>query len=235
VASPSSAPSPPGSTWSCPAARSTTGSPASPCTSHGASTRTTWSWRVAHRGLPVARSAVDAAAWQPHVRYATAVLAAVVQQRLVTARELDVAALCRRFDLRPPERQRVRRDRDGRRRYLDCEWRLDDGRLVVLEVDGAHHATVASWEDDMRRERQVVAGGRAVLRASAERGAARSRGRGRGPGGGRRTPTCQRWRGSGPTQALTTRGTRDRGVRGGGRTGARRGRGRSRRSRRRCR
>lgn len=81
--------------------------------------------------------------------------------------ELDVAALCRRFGLRSPDRQRVRRDRAGRKRYLDCEWDLGDGRVLVLEVDGSHHLDVEHWEADMKRERGIVAGGRTVLRASA--------------------------------------------------------------------
>jgi hypothetical protein len=128
------------------------------------------------------------------------VLAAVVQQRLCTAAdldaamrtvgrvrhkqpmrlaiddiaggsealsEIDVAAMCRRFDLRSPHRQRVRLDRSGRKRFLDCEWELPDGRVVVLEVDGSHHLRVEHWEADMRRERSVVASRRAVLRCSA--------------------------------------------------------------------
>lgn len=80
--------------------------------------------------------------------------------------ELDVAGLCRAFELQPPRRQVVRRDREGRRRYLDCEWRFA-GRVVVLEVDGSHHVQVESWEADLRRERGVVISGRQVLRATA--------------------------------------------------------------------
>jgi len=154
------------------------------------------------RGLPstsLPRSALDAAAWQPSSRYATGLLAAVVQQRLCPADELtaelrfvgrvrhkqamrlalldiaggaealgelDIASMCRRFDLSPPERQVVRRDPSGRRRYLDCEWRLPDGTTVVLEVDGSHHAETAHWEADMRRERAVVVSRRVVLRCS---------------------------------------------------------------------
>jgi hypothetical protein len=149
--------------------------------------------------LPAARSAIDAGAWQPHVRYACGVLAAVVQQRICSApdlatalvnvgrvrhkqamrlaiadisggaealSELDIAALCRRFGLRAPHHQRRRRDSAGRLRYLDCEWDLPDGRVVVLEVDGAHHLRVEHWEADMRRERGVVISGRHVLRAT---------------------------------------------------------------------
>jgi hypothetical protein len=156
-----------------------------------------------HRGLPTlspARSALDAAAWQPHQRYASAVLAAVVQQKVCTPRELadelrfvgrvrhkqtmrlaiddiaggsealseiDVVAMCRRFGLTTPTRQVVRRERSGRKRYLDCEWELTDGRVVVLEVDGSHHAAVEHWEADMKRERGIVLSGRRVLRCTA--------------------------------------------------------------------
>ena len=81
--------------------------------------------------------------------------------------ELDIAAMCRKFGLRPPDRQRIRRDHQGRRRYLDCEWVLEDGSIVVLEVDGGHHIKVANWERDMKRERGVVISGRRVLRATA--------------------------------------------------------------------
>jgi hypothetical protein len=153
-------------------------------------------------GLPAtrpARSAIDAAAWQPWPRFACAMLAAVVQQGLSTPPELDrtlglvgrvrhkqhmrmalvdiasgahtlgeadVATLCRRFHLRPPDRQRPRRDSSGRMRYLDCEWDLDDGTVLVLEVDGGHHRFVEHWEADMRRERRIVRRGRIVVRAS---------------------------------------------------------------------
>lgn len=80
--------------------------------------------------------------------------------------EIDFAALCRRFGLQAPDRQRLRRDARGRRRYLDCEWELDDGTIVVLEIDGSHHHHVEHWEADMKRERQVVISRRWVLRAS---------------------------------------------------------------------
>ncbi|HET6625817.1 MAG TPA: hypothetical protein VFG63_05470 [Nocardioidaceae bacterium] len=153
---------------------------------------------------PVARSALDAGAWQPSRRYACGVLAAVVQQKLCTVdelfaqlqyvgrvrhksamrlalhdiaggaealSELDIATMCRRFGIRPPDRQRIRRDRHGRKRYLDCEWVLADGSVVVLEVDGGHHFEVQHWEADVKRERGVVVAGRRVgrivLRATA--------------------------------------------------------------------
>lgn len=83
-----------------------------------------------------------------------------------TLGETDVATLCRRFSLRPPDRQRRRRDASGHWRYLDCEWDLEDGSTVVLEVDGGHHRLVEHWEADMKRERKVIRGRRTVLRAT---------------------------------------------------------------------
>lgn len=157
---------------------------------------------IRRAGLPCTppeRSAIDAAAWQRWPRFACAMLAAVVQQRLTTAErleaelgrvgrvrhrahlraaladiaggahalsELDLLALCRRFRLQQPRRQRQRRDVDGTMRYLDAEWVLCDGSLLVLEVDGRHHLDVGQWQADMRRERAVVISGRRVLRAT---------------------------------------------------------------------
>ena len=80
--------------------------------------------------------------------------------------ERDLATLCRRFGLVPPTRQVIRRDSAGRRRYLDAEWLLPTGEIVVLEVDGSHHLDVANWQEDMKRERSVVVSRRWVLRAT---------------------------------------------------------------------
>ncbi len=81
--------------------------------------------------------------------------------------ELDVAALCRTFGICPPDRQVVRIDPAGRRRYLDCEWRLPDGSVVVLEIDGAHHMDERHWAADMKRDRREVVRGRRVIRCTA--------------------------------------------------------------------
>lgn len=151
------------------------------------------------RCTDVARSSLDAAAWQPWPRFACALVAAVVQQRLCTVErldeamqrtgrirhkaylrealrdiaggaealsELDLCRVCRRSGLQEPIRQVRRRGADGRVRYLDAEWVLDDGRRIVLEVDGAHHLEVEHWQADIRRERGLVAGGTTVLRAT---------------------------------------------------------------------
>lgn len=159
-------------------------------------------YHVEVAGLPCtapSRSAIDAAAWQPWPRFACALMAAVVQQRVCTVDDLDQALrhvgrvrhkahlrealrdirggsealseidlirLCRRFGVQEPHRQVKRTDRNGRIRYLDAEWKLADGRRVVLEVDGSHHLDVESWEADLRRERAIVIGGANVLRAT---------------------------------------------------------------------
>lgn len=80
--------------------------------------------------------------------------------------EIDVGNLCRAAGLRAPDRQEIRTDRDGRRRYLDCTWVLADGRVVVLEIDGSFHLLADDWWREMRRERDLVVAGRIALRCS---------------------------------------------------------------------
>ncbi|MBS1698822.1 MAG: hypothetical protein JST25_10530 [Actinobacteria bacterium] len=81
--------------------------------------------------------------------------------------ELDVLRLCRQFGLTPPRRQTKRRDASGRIRFTDCEWTLPDGRLLVLEVDGAFHMAVEHWEDDIARQRALAATDRVQIRCTA--------------------------------------------------------------------
>ena len=80
--------------------------------------------------------------------------------------ELDVGRMCRRFGLARPARQVRRRGADGRLRFTDAEWRLPDGRVVVLEIDGAFHMDVEHWEDDLARQRSLTSDGRLVVRAT---------------------------------------------------------------------
>jgi hypothetical protein len=80
--------------------------------------------------------------------------------------EINVAKVCAEVGLALPDRQVVRLDKEGRRRYLDCVWVLPDGRVIVLEVDGSFHAEVRAWWKDMKRERAVVVQGDTVLRCS---------------------------------------------------------------------
>jgi hypothetical protein len=81
--------------------------------------------------------------------------------------ELDLSRMCRRHHLPLPVRQTPRPDSSGRMRFTDAEWRLADGRVVVLEVDGSFHMDVGHWSDDLERERDLVAGGAIVLRCTA--------------------------------------------------------------------
>lgn len=81
--------------------------------------------------------------------------------------ELDVIRMCARRGLPRPARQTRRTDSSGRLRYTDAEWRLPDGRVVILEVDGGFHMQVEHWADDIERERALVATGAVVLRCTA--------------------------------------------------------------------
>ncbi|HEY6932201.1 MAG TPA: hypothetical protein VI452_02280 [Marmoricola sp.] len=81
--------------------------------------------------------------------------------------EVDVRRACRRCGVRPPVRQRGRWDRSGRRRWTDCEWDLPGGVVIVLEVDGAHHAEVRQYNDDIRRQRKLTTLRRIIVRCSA--------------------------------------------------------------------
>lgn len=78
--------------------------------------------------------------------------------------EIDFARLCRRAGLPEPVRQGVRRDRYGRRRYVDAEWLLPGGRRVVVEVDGAVHLNWQVLAGDQLRQNEIVLTGDVVLR-----------------------------------------------------------------------
>ena len=41
-------------------------------------------------------------------------------------------------------------------RFMDCEWRLANGRILILEVDGAFHMEAAQWEEDLARQRALI-------------------------------------------------------------------------------
>jgi hypothetical protein len=81
--------------------------------------------------------------------------------------EVDLRKMCRTFGIAPPRSQRQRRDRAGKRRYTDAEWRLADGRILVLEVDGGFHDDVLQASDDGRRQRKLSTRERVVLSCTA--------------------------------------------------------------------
>lgn len=112
------------------------------------------------------RAALSAA---PKTRHHRALRLAIgdIEQGAEALSEIDFGRLCKRFGLPMPTRQAVRKSKDGRRRYLDVEWLLPDGRVVAVEVDGAHHMYVENWIPDQLRQNAVVIGGTAVLRFAA--------------------------------------------------------------------
>ena len=81
--------------------------------------------------------------------------------------EIDVLRLCRAWGLALPRRQQRRRDRSGRLRYTDCEWDLPDGRVLVLEIDGAFHLDVDAYTADVQRHRGLTSDRRIVIRCTA--------------------------------------------------------------------
>jgi hypothetical protein len=82
--------------------------------------------------------------------------AADIEQGADALSEIDFVRLCRRFGLPKPKQQRVREDASGRKRYLDVTWVRADGRLVVVEVDGALHLSQERWWPDQLRQNDIV-------------------------------------------------------------------------------
>ena len=107
-----------------------------------------------------------ALARRTRVRHRGALLLAAhdIAQGAQALSEIDFARLCRRHHLPPPRRQSIRVERDGRRRYLDAEWDLPDGRRLVVEVDGAVHLVARRWWSDQLRQNEIVIAGSPVLR-----------------------------------------------------------------------
>ncbi len=139
------------------------------------------------------RAVIDAAAWEPSPRRAGGLVCASVQQgvcspmalaeELKTAgairhrrllrsvigdavggaqsfAEIDFTVLARRAGLPPPKRQAIRKV-GGRTRYLDVEF-----DSFVVEVDGAHHFSAASYAKGLDRLNDLVIGGDRVLQFS---------------------------------------------------------------------
>ena len=77
--------------------------------------------------------------------------------------ELDFLRLVvRPFGLPEPSRQSARRDRRGRRRWIDAAW---DDRKIAVEIDGAQHThdPLQRW-DDMERDLDLTLGGYQTVR-----------------------------------------------------------------------
>jgi len=78
--------------------------------------------------------------------------------------EIDFLRFCSRNGLPRPMLQQIRRDSEGRRRYLDATFKKADGRLIRVEIDGALHLLVQTYWSDMARQNDLVIGHERVLR-----------------------------------------------------------------------
>lgn len=78
--------------------------------------------------------------------------------------EIDFGQLCHRYGLPAPLRQSVRKDSQGRRRYVDVEMQSRSGKTWLIEIDGAVHLVVGSYWTDMARANELVIGGDSLLR-----------------------------------------------------------------------
>jgi hypothetical protein len=77
--------------------------------------------------------------------------------------ELDFEMIRRRFGLPEPERQAVRRRRDGKC-YLDVDWPDFD---TACEIHGVPHIRVLQWESDLERANEIsIAGPRSLVFSS---------------------------------------------------------------------
>lgn len=70
--------------------------------------------------------------------------------------EIDFVKFCAGANLPAPNRQSVRLDMHGRRRFRDVEWRRPDGRLVIGEIDGMGHMEAGRWYEDLMRDAELA-------------------------------------------------------------------------------
>jgi hypothetical protein len=78
--------------------------------------------------------------------------------------EIDFIRFCRRHGFPEPIRQVVRRDANGRRRYLDATLVGPTGKVVRVEIDGALHLVVRTYWDDMSRGNELSIARETALR-----------------------------------------------------------------------
>ncbi len=65
--------------------------------------------------------------------------------------EADFLRECRRRGLPVPAMQVRRVDVHSQRRRTDAEFRLPDGRLLIVEIDGVGHFELGQWQADLTR------------------------------------------------------------------------------------
>ena len=111
---------------------------------------------------PKLRGALEDAGRIRHVRLLRSVLYDI-EGGAQAMTEVDLAGICRRYGLLL-ERQVVRVDSHGKRRYVDARVSAPSGPSVLVEIDGALHLLVKTYWDDMARGNELVISGERVLR-----------------------------------------------------------------------
>ena len=120
---------------------------------------------VVQQRLELPESLRAAVELRPRHRHRRLVLAALgdIEMGAEALSEIDFAALCRSLRLPEPDRQAVRPDPRGRRRYLDVEWVLRGDRRVVVEIDGALHMQFEQYTEDAFRQNDIVLDRRSIV------------------------------------------------------------------------
>lgn len=116
-----------------------------------------------NKRLVTARDLERALRDRPNLRRRNQVLEAAAEFSggAMSVGEVDFSRLCRKFGIRPPDRQ-VRRKSTRGTRCIDAYW---DAERVVVEIDGAGHADIAVMFDDHERQNDIVRqGDRTFLR-----------------------------------------------------------------------
>jgi hypothetical protein len=78
-----------------------------------------------------------------------------VEHGVTSTSEADFLRECRARGL-PTPRMQVARTAGGRRRRIDAEFRLPDGRVVLVEIDGLAHLHPGQWHADLRRQNELA-------------------------------------------------------------------------------
>ncbi len=83
---------------------------------------------------------------------------------ITSINEHDFARLCRTWDLPEPVGQRRVYDASGKLRAIDAEFRLPDGRIRRVEIEGLHHFEPANFLRDIDRHNDLIIKGDVYLR-----------------------------------------------------------------------
>lgn len=102
----------------------------------------------------------------PHCRRRTLIadLASEFLHGITSVNERDFAALCAGWGLPEPVRQSRVYDASGVLRAIDAEFRLRDGRLRRVEIEGMHHFEPTNFFADVDRHNALIVQGDVYLR-----------------------------------------------------------------------